>query len=62
MPIPEQIAFAEFVRRKELRPGIASAFEADLRGDGATAFNYRTEAEWESRLSAFNTADRRRRS
>lgn len=61
MPIPEPIAFAEFVRIREMRPTMAKAFETALRDDGPAAFNYRTEAEWDRALSMFHAADRRRR-
>lgn len=61
MPAPEPIAFAEFVRRKEMRAPMAKAFEVALRDGGPAAFNYRTEAEWERALAMFHAADRRRR-
>ncbi len=62
MPTTEPIAFAEFLRRKDMRPPMAKAFETALRDEGPAAFNYRTEAEWERALSMFHAADRRRRS
>lgn len=62
MPTVEKIAFAEFVRRKNMRPPMATAFETAMRDQGPAAFNYRTEADWEQQLSMFHAADRRRRS
>ncbi|MEO8602984.1 MAG: hypothetical protein ABI629_10435 [bacterium] len=57
----ERFSFAEFVRRKNMKLGIARGFQADLRTRGKT-FDYRTAAEWDGELSLFHATDRRRHS